>query len=280
MGREFRVLSRLWRAFDRAPRAYAFTDDASVAGAACFVMEFRDGEVIRGNLPQSMRGHDQLGRRLNFALADAMADLHLVDPGDCDLDGLGKPEGFMGRQVSGWARRWELAAPEDGEPLMYTLGERLAGSVPTSRQYGIVHNDLKIDNCQFDGSDPDRVKSVFDWDMATLGDPLADLGTLLQYIPGPDEPAEISGGVRYPPELELPGQSEIAERYGTRTGFDVSDVSWYVAFARWKTATVYQQLANRVLRGETRDTRSAELGNVVPLLARSAEALLDGAPLS
>lgn len=280
MGREFRVLSRLWRVYDRAPRAFAFTDDASIAGAACFVMEFRDGEVIREELPDSMRSYDDLGRRLNFALTDAMADLHLVDPGDCDLDDLGKPEGFVQRQVSGWARRWELAAPEGGEPLMYSLGERLAESLPTSQQYSIVHNDLKIDNCQFDADDPDRVKSVFDWDMTTLGDPLVDLGTLLQYIPGPADPDGLNGGVRYPPELELPGQSEVAERYGKRTGFDVSDISWYVAFARWKTATVYQQLANRVLRGESKDTRSAGLGDVVPMLARSARDLLDGAPLS
>ncbi|MGI8815268.1 MAG: phosphotransferase family protein [Pseudonocardia sp.] len=175
MGREFRVLSRLWRAYDRAPRAYAFTDDASVAGAACFVMEYRDGEVIRERLPLSMRDYEQIGRRLKFALTDAMADLHLVDPGDCDLDTLGKPDGFVQRQVSGWARRWTLCAPEPGDPLMYTLADRLAETMPTSRTHSIVHNDLKIDNCQFDRCDPDRVKSVFDWDMATLGDPLVDL---------------------------------------------------------------------------------------------------------
>jgi aminoglycoside phosphotransferase (APT) family kinase protein len=281
MAREFRVLSRLWRSYGRAPRAFAFTDDPSVAGAPCFAMEYRDGVVIRETLPDGMRGEDDLGRRLNFALTDAMADLHLVDPGDCDLETLGKPEGFVPRQVSGWARRWELAAPEtDPDPLMFSLGERLAATAPASQVHSIVHNDLKIDNCQFDGSDPDRVTAVFDWDMATLGDPLIDLGTLLQYIPGPDDPPEIVGGVRYPPELELPGQREIAERYAKRTGFDISEITWYVAFARWKTATVYQQLANRVLRGESKDTRSGELGDIVPILSRSAEALLDGAPLS
>ncbi len=99
-------------------------------------------------------------------------------------------------------------------------------------------------------------------------------------MPGPDDPPQITGGVTYPPGFELPGQTEIAERYRKRTGFDVSDITWYLAFARWKTATVYQQLANRALRGESSDTRSAELGNVVPMLARSAQQLLDGASLS
>lgn len=278
MRREFRVLSRLWRAYDRAPRAYAFTDDHSIAGADCFVMEFRDGEVIRDSLPEGMRGSDDLGRRLQFAVADAMADLHLIDPGDCELDDLGKPGGFIERQVSGWARRWELAAPQDAEPLMSELGERLAETMPTTHTHGFVHNDIKIDNCQFRADDPDRVKSVFDWDMTTLGDPLADLGTMLCYIPRPDDPPEIAGGVRYPPELEPPTQAEIVQRYADRTGFDVSAVSWYVAFARWKTATVYQQLANRSLRGESKDSRNAGLGDVVPVLARSAyEQLNSGA---
>ena len=278
MRREFRVLSRLWRAYDRAPRAYAFTDDHSIAGSDCFVMEFRDGEVIREQLPDSMRGYGQLGRRLVFALTDAIADLHLVDPGECDLDDLGKPEGFVNRQVSGWTRRWELAAPgysTDSEPLMFTLGQRLADTMPTTRVHGIVHNDPKIDNCQFDAADPDRAMSVFDWDMATLGDPLVDLGTLLHYVPRPADPPDSTGGVRYPPELELPSWAEITDRYATRTGFDVSDLTWYVAFARWRTATVYQQLANRSLSGESKDARNANLGDVVSRLAHSARELLD-----
>jgi aminoglycoside phosphotransferase (APT) family kinase protein len=279
MRREFRVLSRLWRSYDRAPRAYAFTDDHAIAGADCFVMEYRDGEVIRDSLPAGMRGLDDLGRRLQFALTDAMADLHLVDPGECDLDDLGKPDGFVERQVSGWSRRWELAAPENGEPLMFELGRKLAATMPTTHNHAFVHNDLKIDNCQFPSDDPYRVKSVFDWDMTTLGDPLADLGTMLCYIPRADDPPEIAGGVRYPPELELPSQAEIVERYAKRTGFDVSAVSWYVAFARWKTATVYQQLANRSLRGESKDSRNAELGDVVPVLARSANEQLGSGAL-
>lgn len=275
MRREHRVLSRLWRSYDRAPRAYAFTDDSSVAGADCFVMEYRDGEVIRDELPESMRGHADLGRRLMFALTDAMADLHLVDPASCELEELGKPAGFVSRQVTGWARRWELAAPDDGDPMMTRVAERLAASQPDNPTYAIVHNDLKIDNCQFLRDDPDRVLSVFDWDMATLGDPLADLGTLLHYTPDVDDPAEIQGGVRYPKELELPSQAEVAARYAERTGADISRVTWYLAFARWKTAVVYQQLANRSLRGESKDARNADLGGSVPVLAASADRILD-----
>jgi aminoglycoside phosphotransferase (APT) family kinase protein len=119
------------------------------------------------------------------------------------------------------------------------------------------------------------VKSVFDWDMATLGDPLVDLGTLLHYTPSKDDPPAIQGAVRLPPGLELPSQAEVAARYTERTGTDTADILWYLAFARWKTATVYQQLANRTLRGESRDARNAELGASVPVLAANASELLD-----
>lgn len=275
MRREFKVLSRLWRAYDRAPRAYAFTDDHSVAGADCFVMEYRDGAVIRDVLPDEFRGEPDLGRRLMGGVVDAMADLHLVDPDECDLGDLGRPEGFVARQVSGWARRWELAAPPDADPAMAEVGERLARTMPRTQSDAIVHNDLKIDNCQFDPAEPDRVKSVFDWDMATLGDPLVDLGTLLNYVPDPSDPPELQGAVRYPPELELPNRAEVAARYAERTGTDVSGVTWYLAFAKWKTATVYQQLANRALAGDSRNEHNAELSGIVPALARVADSLLD-----
>jgi aminoglycoside phosphotransferase (APT) family kinase protein len=275
MRREYRVLSRLWKVYDRAPRGYAFTDDPNVAGADCFVMEYRDGEVVREELPESLRGYDDVGRRMMFALTDAMADLHLVDTAECDLDDLGKPDGFLARQVAGWTRRWELAAPEDADPLMTRVSQRLADTMPATQTHGIVHNDLKIDNCQFDPADPDRVLSVFDWDMATLGDPLADLGTLLHYTPADGDAENLQGGVRYPKEFVLPSQAEVAQRYAERTGTDVSGITWYLAFARWKTATVYQQLANRSLRGESRDSRNADLGDTVPVLSASANALLD-----
>jgi aminoglycoside phosphotransferase (APT) family kinase protein len=158
---------------------------------------------------------------------------------------------------------------------MVRVGERLARRMPHTQSHGIVHNDLKIDNCQFEPRDPDRVRSVFDWDMATLGDPLIDLGTLLHYIPAHGDPDNVQGGVRYPKELELPSQAEVAARYAERTGTDISRITWYLAFARWKTATVYQQLANRSLRGESQDDRNANLGATVSVLARSADELLD-----
>src|SRR5262245_2932 len=196
MRREYKVLSRLWRRFDRAPRAYLFCEDPAVLGADFFVMERRRGEVIREVLPASMRSHPNVGRRIAFALVDAMADLHALDPGACDLGALGKPDGFVERQVGGWAKRWALSRFDDSPAAMDEIHARLVRSLPPMSRVSIVHNDLKLDNCQFDPADPDRVTSIFDWDMTTLGDPLIDLGTLLNYWPDRRDPDNAQRGTR------------------------------------------------------------------------------------
>ena len=190
MKREYRVLSRLWQIFDRAPRAYLFCDDHSVIGSDFVVMERRRGEVARDGVPAAMAHHDDVGRRMAFALVDAMAELHLLDPAAADLGDLGRPDGFAARQVAGWKTRWELVRPDDGPPQMDELPDRLAAAMPAPTRASFVHNDLKLDNCQFDPDDPDRVQSIFDWDMTTLGEPLVDLGTLLNYWPDPADPPD------------------------------------------------------------------------------------------
>ena len=275
MRREFKVLSRLWRNFDRAPRAYAFCDDKDVIGADFVVMERRRGEVIRNVVPRSMAQHRDVGRRISFALVDAMADMHLLDPAANDLNDLGKPAGFAARQVAGWKTRWDLVRPEDGLPLMDEVPERLAASVPEPTRVSIVHNDLKLDNCQFDPSNPDRVQSIFDWDMTTLGEPLVDLGTLLNYWPDPSDPPDArrvshEGMLR----MGLPTRGEITARYADRTGIDVSSAGWYEAFAQWKTGVVIQQLHNRWKKGESTDPRMAVIADRLPVLAEGASKLL------
>ena len=276
MKREYKVLSHLWRQFDRAPRAYLFCDDPAVLGAAFFVMERRRGEVVREALPESMRVHPEVGRRIAFALVDAMADLHALDPSACGLADLGRPEGFVERQVSGWAKRWELSKFDDSPPAMDEIHRRLVGRLPAMSRVSIVHNDLKLDNCQFDPADPDRVVSIFDWDMTTLGDPLIDLGTLLNYWPDPGDSEATSRGTR--PGLArmgLPPRAEIAARYAARSGADVAAVPWWEAFALWKTVVVVQQLHRRWVRGESTDPRMARIADRIPSMIAAARAVLD-----
>ena len=279
MRREWRVLSRLWRHYDRAPRAFLFCDDAAVAGADFFVMERRDGVVIRGAMPAAMAGQRDAGRRLGFALADAMAELHLLDPVATGLGDLGRPEGFVARQVSGWRKRWELAEPlarDEVRAPMAEVADRLAASLPAPQRVSIVHNDLKLDNCAFAPADPDRVRAVFDWDMTTLGDPLVDLGTLLNYWPDPTDPPETRRasheGMR---ALGLPTRAELTARYAERTGLDPRAARWYEAFAQWKTAVVVQQLHNRWRQGASADPRHEHIADSVAVLAATAARLLD-----
>ena len=275
MRREYRVLSRLWRHFDRAPRAYLFCDDHSVAGADFFVMERRRGEVIRSVVPESMRHHDRVGHRVGLALVDAIADFHLLDPVGCGLGDLGRPDGFMARQVAGWRKRWELVADPAWNASMLDVHARLDASVPEAQRVSLIHNDLKLDNCMFDPADPDRVIAFFDWDMTTLGDPLCDLGTLMNYWPDPaDELKPRRTGNDGLPRMGLPSRAEMTERYGERTGLDVSMVPWYEAFAQWKTAVVVRQLHHRWVVGDSTDERMATIADSLPLLIATADGLL------
>jgi aminoglycoside phosphotransferase (APT) family kinase protein len=279
MKREFKVLSRLWRHFDRAPRAYVLCDDPSVLGRDFFVMERRRGVVVRTALPDELRAIGGVGRRLGFALVDAMADLHALDPAACELGDLGRPEGFVERQLSGWAKRWELARFEHSPREMEAIHARLARDVPRPARASIVHNDLKLDNCQFDPVRPERVAAIFDWDMTTLGDPLIDLGTLLNYWPDPgDPPAQLRFSNTGLAALGLPTRAEIVARYAERTAADVTAAPWFEAFALWKTVVVVQQLHRRWVRGESTDPRMATIADRIPSLIAAATAVLEGAP--
>jgi aminoglycoside phosphotransferase (APT) family kinase protein len=281
MRREHRTLSRLWRRFAPAPRALLFCDDHAVVGADFLVVEYRPGEVIWDAIPASMQAHADVGRRVGLAAVEALAQLHLVSPAAIGLADLGRPEGFVERQVAGWAKRWGLVARKETAPLMGAVGDRLARSIPRSPHAAILHNDYKLDNCQFDPADPDRVRSVFDWDMATLGDPLVDLGTTLNYWPDPSDGDDGSGALVVPgvESLKLPTRAEVVERYAAVTGFDLDAIAWYEAFACWKTAVVLQQLYVRYLRGESTDERMAARGGLVEPQARRAATLLDRAGL-
>jgi aminoglycoside phosphotransferase (APT) family kinase protein len=224
-------------------------------------MEVRDGEVLTDEVPSSMSHHDAVVRRVNLALIDAMADLHLVDPRSCGLSDLGKPDGFGQRQVSGWSDRWHRAAQEDDTPAMDEVGRRLAETVPRSPRVSVVHNDLKLDNCQFRPDNPDYVTSVFDWDMATLGDPLFDLGALL-----------VSMGSN---TLWALTNSEALDRYTDRSGFDIGVIDWYLAFATWRTAIVLKQLHNRYLSSEQSDDRYAHFESYIGPMADRARSMLE-----
>ncbi|MGI9624691.1 MAG: phosphotransferase family protein, partial [Acidimicrobiales bacterium] len=262
MAREFNVLSKLWRRFDLAPKALIFCDDDSVAGADFFIMERRRGEVIRGVIPETMRGHEDVGRRVGLALARAMASLHLLDPAACGLSDLGRPDGFVERQVGGWKKRWDLVADDRYDAAMTEIHSRLEASLPRPQRVSFVHNDLKLDNCMVDPLDPDRIVAIFDWDMTTLGDPLVDLGTLLNYWPDPGDPADAVRGTHDGMDaMGLPTRDEMRRVYAAAAELELAQLAWYEAFAQWKTVTIMQQLYRRWELGESTDERMAEMAD-------------------
>jgi len=276
MRREYNVLSLLHAAYPRAPLGLHYCPDESVIGAHFLVSEYRSGVVVWDHVPDLLQVGEEPGRRIGLAVVDALADLHLVDPTKCGLDGLGRPAGYLERQVRGWQGRWEAVAP-DGRGTLDRVGQLLAPHLPESGPPALVHNDFKVDNCQFAVGDPDAVTSVFDWDMATLGDPLTDLGTLLNYWPDGRTPADGVPGLE---NVGLPTRDEVVDRYAARTGQTLSrgGVAWYEAFGCWKTAIIMQQLYVRHLRGESSDDRMTARGEQVGRIAERALTLAENLP--
>jgi aminoglycoside phosphotransferase (APT) family kinase protein len=272
MSREYRVLSRLWQSFDKAPRAVAYCEDESVIGSDFFLMERRDGVVVRGEVPEVFgSGEDETAtRKLSEVVVDTLAEFHSVDPASCGLDDLGHPEGFLARQVEGWQGRWEKARHEDN-PLADEVGRWLSDQLPPESTPTLLHNDWRLDNMAVAADDPGRCVAVYDWDMATRGDPLADLGTLMGswFDPG-EAPGELSMMPTQSPGWL--GRDVAVARYAEKSGRDIAHVDWHLVFGAWKLAVILQQIYIRWKRGQTQDARFADLDEGARHLFRLAAA--------
>jgi aminoglycoside phosphotransferase (APT) family kinase protein len=272
MHREFRVLSKLWQAFPMAPRAYLFCDDHDVIGADFVIMERRHGVVVRNSIPAVFGGGDDpvANRKLSEVVIDSLVQFHSVDPAAVGLESLGKPEGFLARQVAGWAGRYERAKTDDGA-VANDVKQWLLDKMPTSPSFTLVHNDWKLDNMAVAPDDPGRCVAIYDWDMCTLGDPLCDLGTLLGLWSDAGEGLAGSN----PMPTQSPGfmpRDEASSRYCERMGIEPDDVPYYIVFGTFKMAVVLQQIYYRFHVGQTHDERFAGMGEIVnSLFALAAE---------
>ncbi len=271
MAREYKVLSRLWRQYPLAPRAHHYCEDAGVMGKPFFVMERRRGSVIRKEWSAGCIDDPQRKRAVAESLVDALCALHAVAPDAVELGDLGRPDGFVRRQIDGWLTRWDAAATRP-VPDMHTVAGLLAGGIPTTTRVAILHNDFKLDNTMV-GQDG-RLVAVFDWDMATLGDPLVDLGTLLAYWAQPDDPTYLVFGSEAVAIGDVMPKAEVRERYAKRTGFDVSNVAYYEGLALFRIAVIIEQIYARYVAGQTADERFAAFEPLAPLLAGAARDLL------
>ncbi len=271
MAREYRLLAKVHPLFPAAPNVFLLCEDTAVVGSVFFLMERRRGIILRDRVPDALQAEPDFGARVSRAFLDCLVDLHAVDIERHDLITLGRPDGFISRQVTGWSDRWNRSKTEE-LPEMADVMRWLADSIPESGPATLVHNDFKLDNVMLVAADPGRVEAVLDWEMATVGDPLADLGLTLCYwtlgSASAGERASISAGAGWF------SRDELVERYAARTGRDVSRVRYYEVLGVFKLAVILQQIYFRYVRGQTRDDRFRSFGERVRGLVKTAAKLI------
>jgi aminoglycoside phosphotransferase (APT) family kinase protein len=269
MGREVAVLSKLAPVFDRAPHVIAYQADGSVLGAPFYLMERRRGVILRGQLPDGVDA-----RRACELLVDTLVDLHAIDYQACGLGEFGKPAGYVERQVRGWSERY-TGSQTDDIPAMTEATAWLAAHLPADGAPALIHNDYKFDNVVFDPAFS-RLTAVLDWEMATLGDPLMDLGSALSYWMQADDHAMFQQplfGVTSRPGMWT--RAEVAARYFERSGRRTSALVFYYAFGLVKTAVILQQIYFRYAKGLTEDARFAPFILIVRALADQARGAIE-----
>ncbi|QDU41662.1 Putative aminoglycoside phosphotransferase [Symmachiella dynata] len=270
MGREFRVLSQLSGVYDLVPQPLVYCEDEAVLGAPFYVMQRCQGVILRSPKQQKYDLDAATLRGLGESFVDNLAALHAIDFAAAGLGDLGKPEGFIERQVAGWTKRYQQARTDDF-PEMENIAGWLAEHLPPSSGVSLIHNDFKFDNLVLDPQDLTKIIAVLDWEMCTLGDPLLDLGVSLSYwVQEDDEPALkafIAGPTNLPGNLT---RREIVRRYEEVTGRDTSGILFHYCFGLFKLAVIVQQIYFRYAEGHTRDPRFAGLNRAVESLGVAA----------
>ena len=277
MEREFNVLAAIRPQYPRVPQPILYCGDAAVIGVPFYLMERVDGLIFRGPRPEGLVADAPAMRRLSEALVDNLAEIHAVDVTRPEVAALGRPGGYVGRQVEGWTKRYHHARTDD-LAKMDRVAAWLAGNQPPERYVGLVHNDYKYDNVVF-APGPGEIRAVLDWEMATVGDPLMDLGTTLGYWAEPGDPPPLLG---FGPTA-LPGnltRRQVAQRYAERTGRYLGDVVFYYAFGLFKIGVIVQQIYARYRKGLTQDSRFAGLTHVLRACAAQADQAIRSSSLS
>jgi len=270
MAREYRVLSKLHMAYPVAPKAILYCDDLSILNGPFYLMEPIRGLILRRDPPAGVPFPPETARRLSEAFIDNLAGLHRLEYAAIGLADLGKPQGYLERQVTGWIERYHNSKTHD-IPEVDRISAWLTARTPTRHDTALIHNDYKYDNVVLDSANPTKIVGVLDWEMCTLGDPLTDLGTALAYWTDPLDSAQLQD-VRSAPTT-LPGtltRAQLVERYATVTGRDVARMNFYLTFARFKVAVIIQQIYYRYAQGLTQDERFATLPTRIHALLRAS----------
>jgi aminoglycoside phosphotransferase (APT) family kinase protein len=268
MGREFHVLSKLHDAYPPAPKVLLYCDDHAILGAPFYLMDPIHGIILRRDPPPGLVFTPDTVHKLCESFLDSLARLHSIDFGAIGLADLGKPQGYLERQVRGWIERYHGSKTHDLLEVEQ-ISEWLQQNLPSASYATLIHNDYKFDNVILDPEDLSKIIGVLDWEMCTLGDPLSDLGTALAYWVEAGDSDDLQklrwGPTNYRGSMT---RNELVQRYARAAGRDVSNVVFYVVFARFKVAVIVQQIYYRYHVGLTKDPRFAAMPEVVQTLLR------------
>ncbi len=268
MMREYRVLSGLIQTYPKVPRPLHYCDDESIIGAPFYVMERVKGVIFRAQPPAGINLSPELMRRLSEACIDNLAEIHQINYAQAGLRDLAKPEGYVGRQISGWTQRYQNALTDE-LPEIERVIAWLNANLPPESDATLIHNDYKYDNLVLAPNNLSQIIAVLDWEMATIGDPLMDLGTTLGYWVEPDDPPEMKmfGLTHLPGNLN---REQLARRYAEKSGREISNLVFYYVFGLFKIAVIVQQIYSRYRQGHTNDARFASLLYVVQACGKMA----------
>jgi aminoglycoside phosphotransferase (APT) family kinase protein len=256
MGREYRVMSALNPVFPYCPKPLVYTEDESIMGCPFYVMERFNGIILRKKLPKGLSFSPVQMRTLCENLLDVHVELHSVDYRKIGLDGLGKPEGYVKRQVEGWSERYRAARTPDAPDFEDVMEWLHAKMPPDFSRPSLIHNDYKFDNVVLDPDNPLKIIGVLDWEMATIGDPLMDLGNSLGYWVQADDPQDIQTAGMLP--TNLPGaltRQEMVQRYAEKSGIAIDNFDFYQCYGIFRIVVILQQIYYRYYHGQTKDER-------------------------
>ena len=268
MAREFRILENVHPVYPLAPRPFVLCENTNIIGSIFYVMERRHGIIIRTDETPQLTDNPAARLKVSKAMVDALAELHLVDVYANELNNLGKPAGFVERQVRGWTERWHGAQTsrlKEMDLLAAWLVERLPPDAPRPT---LVHGDFKLDNVMLNAENVGKIVGVFDWEMSAIGDPLVDLGIFLCYWVHTSTAGQRDSIASVTNREGYFTREEIIENYAAKTNFDLTNVTFYEVFAVFKLAVVIQQIFYRYFKGQTDDARFARLNERVEWLAQ------------
>jgi aminoglycoside phosphotransferase (APT) family kinase protein len=267
MKREYNLLKRIYSVYPKAPKPLLYCEDPNIMDKHFYVMELKKGVVLDEYLPADWNT-PQMKQQISKAFIQELVDLHNIDVYKNNLDSLGKPEGFLKRQVNGWIQRYRQSKTDD-LPFVEKLENWLINNIPNSTDVTIIHNDFKLNNIMFNPENPNQIAAVLDWEMSTIGDPLLDLGISLAYWT--EEGDEETGLAAVTNQPGFMTRRELAILYTQASGRDISNLNYYLSFAFYKIAVVLQQIYYRYKLGEVDDERFANLNVGIRNLMLQAE---------